>query len=199
MNATLQDRQNISDLMTGWMHRDLAQWDELAGLFHPDGTIEVTWFEGSATDFIAGSQRMGKSDLRTKHFVGQPVTRFNGNKAIVETNAMIVGENVALELGCVAHNRFFDLVEKRDDQSDTASDNPWKIVRRQSIYDAAYFTFPYGPIDIDRDSVRRAPREYAALAWLLEKSGFPLQRVFATKGSELEQRMKQQAETWLTS
>lgn len=189
MQTTLEDRQAISDLMTGWMHRDLAQWDQLANLFHPDGTIEVTWFEGPAADFIAGSQRMGKSDLRTKHFVGQPVVHFNGAKAIVETNAMIVGENIALELGCVAHNRFFDLVEKRAGE--------WKIVRRQSIYDAAYFTFPYGVVEIDREAVRQQPREYAALAWLLAQSGFPVQRVFATKGSELEKHMKQQGEAWL--
>jgi hypothetical protein len=191
MHTTLEDHQAISDLMTGWMYRDLAQWDQLAGLFHPDGTIEVTWFEGPATDFIEGSQRMGQSDLRTKHFVGQPIIRFNGSRAIVETNAMIIGENVALDIGCVAHNRFYDLVEKRDGQ--------WKIVRRQSIYDGAYFTFPYGVVEIDRDSVRRAPREYAALAWLLDQSGFPVQRVFATKGSELEQKMKQQGEAWLAS
>ena len=84
MHTTLEDHQAISDLMTGWMYRDLAQWDQLAGLFHPDGTIEVTWFEGPATDFIEGSQRMGQSDLRTKHFVGQPIIRFNGSRAIVE-------------------------------------------------------------------------------------------------------------------
>jgi hypothetical protein len=191
MQSTLEDRQAISDLMNGWMHRDLAQWEQLGGLFHPDGTIEVTWFEGPATDFIAGSQRMGKSDLRTKHFVGQPVIRFNGAKAIVETNAMIIGENVALELGCVAHSRFYDQVEKRDGE--------WKIVRRQCIYDNAYFTFPCGIVEIDREAARQLPRGYAALAYLLAQSDFPVRRVFATKGSELETQMKQQSEAWLAA
>ncbi|NIE66398.1 nuclear transport factor 2 family protein [Burkholderia sp. Ax-1719] len=191
MQTTLEDRQAISDLMTGWMHRDLAQWEQLAGLFHPDGTIEVTWFEGPAADFIAGSQRMGKSDLRTKHFVGQPVVHFNGAKAIVETNAMIIGENIALELGCVAHSRFYDQVEKRNGE--------WKIVRRQCIYDNAYFTFPCGIVEIDREAARQLPRGYAALAYLLAQSGFPVRRVFATKGSELEAQMKQQGEAWLAA
>ena len=89
MPVTLQDRQDILDLMTGWMHRDLASWDGLAQLLHPDGTIEVTWFEGLAKDFIEGSVKMGKSDFRSKHFIGQPIVRFNGQKAIAETNAMI--------------------------------------------------------------------------------------------------------------
>src|SRR5260370_28626403 len=112
MQTVLEDRQSIADLMTGWIHRDLAEWDKLRELFHPDGTIEVTWFEGLASDFVDGSMRMGKSDLRTKHFVSAPVVTFNGNKAIVETNAVVIGETVRLDLGAGAHARLYRQVEK---------------------------------------------------------------------------------------
>jgi hypothetical protein len=190
MPVTLQDRQDILDLMTGWMHRDLANWDGLAQLFHPDGTIEVTWFEGLAKDFIEGSVKMGKSDFRSKHFIGQPVVRFNGQKAIAETNAMIIIDNASLNLGCVTHNRFYDLVEKRN--------GAWKLLRRQTIYDTGHFTFPLGVVEIDHDVVSMYPREYAALGYLLEKSGFSVKRVFATKASQLEKEMKQKGEGWLS-
>jgi len=66
---------------------------KLHDLFHPDGTIEVTWFEGLAGDFVEDSMRMGKSGLRTRHFVGTPVVTFNGNKAAVKTNATIIVES----------------------------------------------------------------------------------------------------------
>ncbi|WP_144140481.1 nuclear transport factor 2 family protein [Paraburkholderia sp. BCC1884] len=187
----LEDRQKIADLMTGWIHRDLAQWDQLRELFHPEGEIEVTWFEGLASEFIDASMRMGESDLRTKHFVASPVVTFNGDKAIVETNAVIVGENVHLHLGCSSHNRFFDLVEKRN--------GAWKIIKRQSIYDMGSFSFPRGVVDIDSATVDHYPREYAPLAYLLDKSGFPVQRVFATKGSQLEIDMKAAGTAWLAS
>ena len=59
MQTNLQDRMDIADLMTGWIHRDLAQWDDLRTLFHPDGEIEITWFEGKASDFVDASMRMG--------------------------------------------------------------------------------------------------------------------------------------------
>jgi SnoaL-like domain len=150
----------LPDLMTGWIHRDLAEWDKLRDLFHPGGTIEVTWFEGLAGDFVDGSMRMGRSDLRTTHFVGAPVVTFNGDKAIVETNATIIGENARLDLGITAHNRFYDEVEKRNGM--------WKIVKRQSVYDFSYFNFPQGVIEIDRDLVKKYPREYAPLAYILE-------------------------------
>lgn len=190
MPATLQDRQDVLDLMTGWMHRDLANWDGLADLFHPDGIIEVTWFEGLAKDFIEGSIKMGKSDFHSKHFIGQPIVRFNGLKAIAETNGMIIVDNVRLNLGCITHNRFYDMVEKRN--------GAWKIVRRQTIYDTGYFTFPAGMVEIDRDVLAKYPHEYAALGYLLERSGFSVQRVFATKASELEKEMKNEGDAWLS-
>ena len=135
---------------------------------------------------------MGASDVRTKHLIGTPVVTFNANatRAIVETNAMIIGENVKLNLGCIGHNRFYDMAEKRD--------GVWKLFHRQSIYDMASFTFPLGMVAIDQSMVGKYPREYAALAYLLEKSGFPVQRVFATRGSILEQQMKADGKRWLS-
>lgn len=187
------DRQQLSDLMNGWMHRDLGEWHALRELFHPDGTIEITWFEGLASDFVDGSMRMGASDLRTKHFIATPAVTFNaeGTKAILETNAMIVAENVKLNIGCECHNRFYDLAEKRD--------GVWKLFHRQSIYDMGTFTFPLGPVEIDRTIVEKYPREYATLAYLLEQSGFPLGRVFATRGSDLEAKMKADGQRWLAA
>lgn len=49
--ATLQDRQDFADLMTGWIHRELGPLDRLPDLLHPDARIEITWFECLAYDF----------------------------------------------------------------------------------------------------------------------------------------------------
>src|SRR5258708_11581422 len=114
MQTTLEDRQSIADLIFGWIHRDLAEWDKLRELFHPDATIEISWFEGLASDFVDGSMRMGKSDFGTKHFISAPLVTFKGDKAITDTNAVVIGENVRLDLGVTAHARFYDQVEKRD-------------------------------------------------------------------------------------
>src|SRR5260370_17384947 len=108
MKASLEDRQSIADLMTGWIHRDLAEWDKLRALFHPDGTIEISWFEGLANDFVEGSMRMGQSDVRTKHFVAAPLVTFNGNKAIADTNAVVIGANLLLHLGVIPHAPSYD-------------------------------------------------------------------------------------------
>ncbi|WP_075790926.1 nuclear transport factor 2 family protein [Massilia putida] len=185
----VEDQIQISDLINGWMYRDLGAWDKLRGLFHADGTIEVTWFEGAFGDFVDASARMGRSALRTKHLIGSPVISAHGNRAIVETNAVIVADNIELGLGCAAHNRFIDRAEKRN--------GTWKLLRRESVYDMGSFTFPSGVVEVARDAVARHPREYAALAYLLEQSGFPVRRVFATRGSGLERMMKAEARDWL--
>lgn len=190
-SVTAQDRQDIADLMTGWIHRDLGEWDRLRDLFHPDARIEITWFEGPAGDFVDASARMGASDFRTKHVVAAPALTFSadGSRAIAETNAIIIGENARLALGCNGHNRFIDRVERRD--------GAWRLQDRKSVYDFATFTFPLGLVEVDREAASRHPTEYAALAYLLEASGFPVGRVFATRGSEGEKEIKQSALDWL--
>jgi hypothetical protein len=171
------------------MRRDLAQWEALRELFHADGTIQVTWFEGLFSDFVDASMRMGASDLRTKHIITAPVITFHGDRAIAETNAIVVADNVSLGVGAMTHNRFYDQIEKRD--------GTWKIVNRQAIYDMGSVTFPTGPVGVDYELIRRFPREYAALAYVLEQSGFPVKRLFATKGSDLEESMKAVGVAWL--
>lgn len=118
------------------MHLDLGEWEQLRDLFHPDGTIEITRFEGLASDFVAGSMRMGKSDLRTKHLIAAPAITFSasGSKPILETNAMIIAENVKLNIGCECHNRFYDMAEKRDGVWRLASGD-WYVAKVFTIWD----------------------------------------------------------------
>jgi hypothetical protein len=90
---------------------------------------------------------------------------------------------------CEEHARYLDLVEKRDEQ--------WKILKQHCLYDMGTFTFPFGSVDIDRAAASRHPREYAALAYLLEKSGFPVARRFPTRGSDAEKAIRILADAWL--
>ena len=191
MDTRTEDRLQIGDLITSFIYRDLGDWELLRTLFHPDGEIVVAWFEGKFSEFVDRSIRMTESSVRSKHLMGTPCITFSGDRAIAETNAMLLGENTKLDLAFEAHNRFVDTIEKRD--------GVWKFVKRQSVYDMAYFAFPVGVVEIERDILAKYPREYAPLAYLLEKGGFPIGRVFPTRGSELERVLKVDAKNWLTA
>ncbi|MGW4774774.1 nuclear transport factor 2 family protein, partial [Nocardia sp. NPDC004278] len=176
----IEDRWAISELMTGWIHRDKEQWDELAGLFHEDATLRILWFAGSAHDFIDAARRMGHGPLRSKHFIGAPTIRFAGDGAFVETNAILLAELAGAGIGATIHNRFLDRVSRRD--------GIWRIDHRDSVYDMGGFTYPFGVAgapDIDAESLSgRHPREYAALAYLLETAGHPVIGTYPTRFSE---------------
>lgn len=193
----IADRLAISDLMTGWINRDLNQWDALGDMFTPDATIEITWFRGLARDFIAGSQRMGAGSLRTKHIITNPVITFSEvhpDRAFVETNAAIIAEHADLRLGTQTHNRFLDQVVRCDD-------GRWRIVHRGSSYDMGGFTYPWGielATPVDAGAVQQFPVEYASLAYLLQAAGFPVTGTFPTRGSELEADIKRAGHAWLT-
>ncbi len=93
-----------------------------------------------------------------------------------------VGDNAALNLGCLNHCRFYGRLLK--------SDGAWKIFDRKAIYDLGTFTFPDGVVEVDQATVQKHPRKYAPFVYLLEKSGFPISGFFPTRGSEWEKQIK---------
>ncbi len=192
MTGRTEDRLAIADLMTGWMHRDLGEWNLLRGLFTEHAWIEITWFSGPAVQFVEGSARMGASDIRTKHLIATPVIQFSpdGRRAVSETNAIIVAESATWHLGSQTHSRFIDRLEKHGQR--------WLISDRRAVYDFASFTYPAGIVDVEDDLVAAHPAEYAALAYVLVKGGFPVNGTYPTRGSAAERAIKDAATAWLT-
>lgn len=185
------DRAAITRLMNGWIHCDPGQWDELAALFHPGATIDISWIEGTATQFIEAS-RTSRAPLRIKHLIGVPLVTFAGDRAFVETSAVIHMIDDELKLGVVEHNRFLDCVSMADGQ--------WRINHRGTSYDMGWFTCPFGVAAADpvqEDLMVGEPVEYAPMAYLNARHGRPLGRRSATRGSDLEQAIRDRGAQWL--
>lgn len=187
----LHDKARITQLMNGWLHRDLDNWEALAALFHSGATIEISWYKGLATDFIAASRKMGQSDLTARHLVGAPLIEFNDERATVETPVVLVIQHAGLRLGVTSHARFMDRVERQDGR--------WGIVDRRSSYDMASFNFPSGPVAVDMDQLSAHPREYAPLAYLMAAAGLSVDDPFPTRFSPAEECIRHEARLWLTA
>lgn len=191
MQNMVADKISIMELMNGWMHRDAGNWDELRVLFVPEGEIVVSWYEGAIDGFIEGSKKLFESEVVSKHFIGMPLMKFNGDKCLTQTNAQVMTDNTSLGFGSNLQVRFVDMIVRRDGQ--------WKILKRQVIYDMGTFTFPRGPVEIDTKILDQFPRAYAPMAYGIGKTGVTYSRIFATKGSDLEKKMLNDAEAWLGS
>ena len=47
INSKLQDRLAIRELIDNWaMWRDIGRWDDFRTIWHPDGVMMATWFQG---------------------------------------------------------------------------------------------------------------------------------------------------------
>ena len=53
----ITDRREISELLQNWVvWRDAGDWDRFRTVWHPDGRMMATWFQGTADEFIRVSQ-----------------------------------------------------------------------------------------------------------------------------------------------
>jgi hypothetical protein len=184
----IADRAAIADLLAAWGHRDAGRWDELLALFTPDAHLELSWFSGPAAEFVSRSRAMGEGPFRSKHFMGTPRVEIEGTRAYTETDAMVIVDQVALGLGAIVQGRFVDQLSRSEGQ--------WRLAHRTAVYDSSTFTYPYGFVEIDQAVVRRFPREYAPLSYLLQVSGFEVGSN-PTRGSESEASILREAEAWL--
>lgn len=190
----LADKTAIIEIMQNWGYwRDQGQWDELRTTFHPEGIISVSWFQGTFRDFVAASIKMKASGAKSKHVICGTSIRLKGNKAVAETNAILIGEilidNVATCL--TSYLRFYDLVEKRD--------GVWRILKRDAIYEMDSIA-PVNPSDrlvLDTQELKKYPKAYRFLGYLLGKIGHKVQPNLPTVSSPEEEKIKQEASVWL--
>jgi len=132
IDAILEE-QRICAVRRDWAFaRDLGEWDLLRSCFHPDATITVAWYSGSATGFIERSIGMSKHrrpEERHKHWIGNMRARAVGARGILEADTMIlIREYIGDDLyDYCGYARFFDRVEKRD--------GVWRIQTATCFYD----------------------------------------------------------------
>jgi hypothetical protein len=78
--------------------RDRGWWHRMRAAYTPDATVAVSWFSGSATEFIARSEQMATSGNQAVHRLSPPVIDIVRDRAIAEVPAAI---EVRAEIGGV--------------------------------------------------------------------------------------------------
>jgi hypothetical protein len=169
MQQELPDRLAIRTLVENWVvWRDAGDWERFRTVWHDDGRMMATWFQGTADEFIAVSKAGFEKGVNILHFLGGHSADLAGNRAIAQTKMTIsqraLVHDVLVDVVCTG--RFYDFLEKRDSR--------WGVVLRQPIYEKDRMdpVDPAARVELDAALLSSFPEGYRHLAYLQAGLGF---------------------------
>ena len=84
------DRDEIRDLVENWaLWRDAGDWARFRTVWHDDGVMNATWFQGGFEEFIRVSREGFDRGVRILHFLGGTALEVVGDRAIAQTKMTI--------------------------------------------------------------------------------------------------------------
>jgi hypothetical protein len=187
-------RQTIRELVESWaVWRDAGEWERLRTVWHRDGRMMATWFQGSADGFIEANRQGWARGVRILHFLGGSSIDIAGARALSQTKMTISQRSLVHGVLCdvVCTGRFYDFFERRDGR--------WGLVLRQPIYekDRLDAVDPSAVIALDQDLLARFPEGYRHLAYLQTQVGYEVKPDMpGLEGRELEELYARGAD-WL--
>jgi hypothetical protein len=194
VDSNFADRIAIRELIENWaVWRDAGDWERFATVWHDDGWMSATWFQGSAADFIAVTKEGWAKGVSILHFLGGMSIDLAGNRAIAQTKMTISqrGPVHSVECDVVCTGRFFDFLERRS--------NRWGLVRRQPIYEKDRLdpVSPSAELKLDDAKLAQFPQGYRHLAYIQEEIGYRVKRDMpGLRGAEVE-ALYAQGREWL--
>jgi hypothetical protein len=171
MHDTMNDRLEIRELIENWvLWRDAGDWARFRTVWHDDGYMMATWFQGSADEFIRVSVEGWNKGVSILHSLGGCSIDLDGTRAIAQTKMTISQRAKVHEVLCdvVCTGRFYDFLERRAGR--------WGMVLRQPIYEKDRLdpVDPTATLMLDATLLRRFPEGYRHLAYLQTCIGYPV-------------------------
>lgn len=164
-------RLAIAEVVQNWaVWRDAGDWERFRTVWHADGWMSATWFQGPAEQFIAVSKAGFEKGVSILHFLGGISVDVAGDRAISQCK-MTISQRGPLEgemVDVVCTGRFYDFFERRE--------GAWKVVRRQPIYEKDRLD-PLNPgseLVLEQKLLMGFPEGYRHLAYLQSKLGFKI-------------------------
>ena len=184
MNSEMLERLAIREVVENWVvWRDAGDWERFRTVWHADGRMMATWFQGSAEEFIAVSRAGFDKGVSILHLLGANSVDIVGNRAISQTK-MTISQRAKMHdvlVDVVCTGRFYDFFEKRSGR--------WGIVLRQPIYEKDRMdpVDPVASLTLDPALLGRFPEGYRHLAYLQTQIGYKVKTDMpGLKGPEVE-------------
>ena len=200
------DRALIRALIESWaVWRDAGDWERFATVWHENGFMMATWFQGPARDFIRVSREGFERGVSILHFLGgtsidlAAKTPPSGaadsphQRAIAQTK-MTISQRADVHGTCcdvVCTGRFYDFLERRDGR--------WGIVLRQPIYEKDRLDplDPAATLTLDVDQLVSFPVGYRHLAYVQSQIGYEVKRDLPGLTGPAVERLYRRGTDWL--
>ena len=190
----MEDRFAIIETVQNWaLWRDAGDWERFRTVWHDDGWMTATWFQGPAAQFIEVSRTGFERGVSILHFLGGTSVDLNASRAIAQTK-MTINQRAQVDgvlADVVCTGRFYDFFEKRAGR--------WGIVRRQPIYEKDRIdpVDPSASLKLDPELLIRFPEGYRHLAYLQTKNGFTIKLDLPQLKGPVVERLYATGRAWL--
>lgn len=194
MNELSVDKQVIRETVENWvLWRDAGDWERFATVWHTDGWMTATWFQGPAQKFIEVSREGFNKGVSILHFLGGWTCEVMGTRAISQIK-MTISQRAQVDgvlVDVVCTGRFYDFFEKREGR--------WGIVRRQPIYEKDRLdpVDPSAVLKLDAELLARFPEGYRHLAYLQSKNGFKVKADLPGLRGPAVEKLYTEGHAWL--
>ena len=194
MDTLMQERLAIAEVVQNWaLWRDAGDWDRFRTVWHADGWMTATWFQGPAEKFIEVSRAGFDQGVSILHFLGGSSVDVADDRAIAQTkmtiNPRAQVDGVLVDVVCTG--RFYDFFAKRGGR--------WGIVRRQPVYEKDRMdpVDPAARLALDPELLGRFPEGYRHLAYLQTKNGFTVKLELPGLKGAVVQALYAHGRAWL--
>jgi hypothetical protein len=173
--------------------RDAGDWERFRTVWHEDGWMTATWFQGPADAFIEVSRQGFERGTSILHLLSGFTADIAGRRAIAQTKMTITQraeiDGVEVDVDCLG--RFYDFFEEREGE--------WRIVRRQPIYekDRMIALDPAATLALDPALLAEFPVGYRHLGYLQTKAGFDVKRGLPGLKGEAVEHLYAEGRAWL--
>jgi hypothetical protein len=190
----LLEKQRIREVVENWVvWRDSGQWEKFKTVWHSDGVMMATWFQGHFEEFIKVSIEGWNKGVSILHFLGGCSVEVNGDRAIAQTKMTITQRGPVDGVICdvVCTGRFYDFMEKREGR--------WGVVLRQPIYEKDRLNplDPAANLQLDQELLNRFPEGYRHLAYIQTKLGFTVKPDMPQLKGPAVEALYQRGQDWL--
>jgi len=194
-------RALIRDLVEDWaVWRDAGDWERFATVWHDDGFMMATWFQGTARDFIRVSREGFARGVSILHFLGGTSIDLAGQRAIAQTKMTISQRAEVHDVACdvVCTGRFYDFLERRPGATESVHGG-WGIVLRQPIYEKDRLdpVNPAATLELDPERLNHFPLGYRHLAYVQSQIGFEVKRDMPGLTGPATDRLYRRGADWL--